>query len=134
MLQARFVRTYEDLVAGVVPNSLYPGRHCAGHNHVEQLSRWHAAIEKKHGRDIVQALAERRRAVTSGQMIRQIEGRAKTRARCHWHALGRSGLSRPLLPLSDPNAFPMPRCSARPREPRLSLDFLTATARLVSPA
>src|SRR5882724_6877701 len=44
MLQARFVRTYEDLVAGVVPNSLYPGRHCAGHNHVEQLSRWHAAM------------------------------------------------------------------------------------------
>jgi len=92
------------------------------------------AIVTKHGRDIVQALAERRRAVTSGQMIRQIEGRAKTRARCHWHALGRSGLSRPLLPLSEPNAFPMPRCSARAREARLSRDFENSTARSVSTA
>jgi|SRR5882762_10349616 len=81
MLQARFVRTYEDLVAGVVPNSLYPGRHCAGHNHVEQLSRWHAGmrVTPKTGRAAI------------GTLSRRTER-----------------LSRALCPLLELNAFPMP--------------------------
>jgi hypothetical protein len=52
MGRSRPIKPRQDLVAGMVSHSRHVGRCRTRHDHVRDVSKWRAALEKKHGRGV----------------------------------------------------------------------------------